>query len=199
LVSLGDLTDYHPDSAAVIDLLMTIPHLVAVRGNHDLWAYEYLQLGESDPIWLHNGGEATVESFASQSSLQQARYLRFFSQQKRYWIDEGHRLFVHAGFVPNEPIETQSDDILFWERKFWTMAAQHGNEIGPWPSHPFHEVFLGHSPTHKLWPDAKPVNFGNVWNVDQGVKREGRLTLLDVDSKEYWQSDFAPDLYPLSF
>src|SRR5690606_41430315 len=43
---------------------------------------------------------------------------------------------------------------------------------------------------------AVPMNFANVWNVDTGAAFTGKLSILDVDTKEYWQSDSLPDLYP---
>ena len=36
---------------------------------------------------------------------------------------------------------------------------------------------------------------GNIWNVDTGAAFNGRLTLLDTDNKNYWQSDPLPELY----
>ncbi len=197
LISLGDLTDYHPDNAEVIDTLMDIPHLVAVRGNHDTWVQEFLETGEADSIWMHNGGEATYESLYYLRSETKERYRRFFLKQMRYYIDADNRLFVHAGILPMIPIEVQPDSVLYWERKLWTMAAR-WNEYGePFPDHRFHEIFIGHTPTNKFWPDARPIHFGNIWNLDQGIKRTGKLTLMDVATKDYWQSDFAEDLYPL--
>jgi serine/threonine protein phosphatase 1 len=199
LISLGDLTDYHPDNAEVIETLMAIPQLVAVRGNHDIWVHEYLETGEADPLWLHNGGEATVESIYWRQSGVQERYRRFFMKQVKYFIDEDNRLFVHAGIAPDVPMDMQPDLYLYWERKLWTMAAQWGNDIGPWPAHDFHEIYVGHTPTHKFWPDLKPVHFGNIWNLDQGIKRDGRLTLMDVATKEFWQSDKGTELYPMTW
>jgi serine/threonine protein phosphatase 1 len=35
-----------------------------------------------------------------------------------------------------------------------------------------------------------------VWNIDTGAAFYGPLTILDVDSKEYWQSEPLPQLYP---
>ena len=196
LISLGDLMDYHPDNALVIETLLSMPHLVAVRGNHDIWVHEYLQTGEPDLLWLNQGGAATTASLHSLPLEKLESYRQFFANQVRYFVDESNRLFVHAGFAPEITLEMQTDLQLFWERKFWTMVGQWGNDIGPWPVHSFHEVYLGHSPTNKSWPEALPVHFGNVWNLDQGVKREGRLTIMDVATKAYWQSDFAKDLYP---
>lgn len=43
--------------------------------------------------------------------------------------------------------------------------------------------------------ELKPVRSSNVWNLDQGAGYEGKLTIMDVDTHEYWQSDIISDLY----
>jgi serine/threonine protein phosphatase 1 len=197
LISLGDLTDYHPDSDKVLDTLMGIPHLVAVRGNHDTWAQEYLQTGERDAIWLYNGGDVTVEALEKRDATTQERYRRFFFKQVPYFIDEANRLFVHASIDNELDIEDQTEETLYWGRQLWTKAALSGMKGEPFPENSFHEIYVGHTPTHKFWPDAKPVHFGNIWNLDQGIKRSGRLTILDVESKAYWQSDWAEEFLDL--
>ncbi len=35
-----------------------------------------------------------------------------------------------------------------------------------------------------------------MWNLDTGAGFTGPLTLMDVDSKVYWQSDEVHTLYP---
>jgi serine/threonine protein phosphatase 1 len=59
----------------------------------------------------------------------------------------------------------------------------------------FNEIFIGHTPT--LYYDVDvPMRGGNVWNIDTGAAFKGRLTVMDIASKEYWQSDPLPALYP---
>ena len=41
-----------------------------------------------------------------------------------------------------------------------------------------------------------PMNRCNIWNMDTGGGFEGRLTIMDVDTKEFWQSDDLRTLYP---
>jgi serine/threonine protein phosphatase 1 len=36
----------------------------------------------------------------------------------------------------------------------------------------------------------------NVWNIDTGAGFHGKLTALDISTKEFWQSDPVPALYP---
>ena len=41
-----------------------------------------------------------------------------------------------------------------------------------------------------------PIQGCNVWNVDTGAAFTGPLTILDADTKQYWQSDPVQTLYP---
>jgi serine/threonine protein phosphatase 1 len=59
----------------------------------------------------------------------------------------------------------------------------------------YHEIFIGHTPVSRIGKTT-PVQMANVWNVDTGAAFKGKLTLLDVDTKEFWQSDALTDLYP---
>jgi serine/threonine protein phosphatase 1 len=40
------------------------------------------------------------------------------------------------------------------------------------------------------------MQMANIWNVDTGAAFKGPLTILDVDTKEFWQSESLPTLYP---
>jgi serine/threonine protein phosphatase 1 len=57
---------------------------------------------------------------------------------------------------------------------------------------PYDEVFVGHTPinTHK------PTKYCEVWMVDTGAAWNGELSIMDVDTKEYFTSDIVRLLYP---
>jgi serine/threonine protein phosphatase 1 len=40
------------------------------------------------------------------------------------------------------------------------------------------------------------LQMANVWNVDTGAAFTGPLTIMDVDTKDFWQSEPLPSLYP---
>jgi len=40
------------------------------------------------------------------------------------------------------------------------------------------------------------LNFLEVWLLDTGASYSGRLTLMNVETKEYFQSSIIKDLYP---
>jgi serine/threonine protein phosphatase 1 len=59
----------------------------------------------------------------------------------------------------------------------------------------YNEIYIGHTPVTKIG-ETTPIQMANVWNVDTGAAFLGPLTILDVDTKEFWQSDPLPELYP---
>jgi serine/threonine protein phosphatase 1 len=59
----------------------------------------------------------------------------------------------------------------------------------------YHEVYIGHTPVTKIGQTV-PVNKACVWNIDTGAAFKGVLTIMDVDTKEFWQSDPLPKIYP---
>ena len=58
----------------------------------------------------------------------------------------------------------------------------------------YHEIFIGHTPVTRIG-ETTPVKKANVWNVDTGAAFKGPLTILDVDTKEFWQSEPLDQLY----
>ena len=46
----------------------------------------------------------------------------------------------------------------------------------------------------------QPMHAANVWNLDTGAGHDGKLTIMDVDTKQFWQSDAVTALYePVSW
>ena len=59
----------------------------------------------------------------------------------------------------------------------------------------YKEIYIGHTPVSRI-NKTVPVQMANVWNVDTGAAFKGPLTIMDVDTKEIWQSEPLPNLYP---
>jgi serine/threonine protein phosphatase 1 len=88
-----------------------------------------------------------------------------------------------------------------WDRTLWEMALtmdkriRKDSKLYPKRLLLFHEIFIGHTPT--LYYDVTvPMQGCNVWNVDTGAAFYGKLSVLDADTKDYWQSDTVQQLYP---
>lgn len=56
------------------------------------------------------------------------------------------------------------------------------------------EIYIGHTSTDSF--SDVPIRHRNVWKLDQGGGYEGKLSIIDVDTHEFWQSDKVSSLYP---
>ena len=188
LIQLGDVSDRRPHSAEVVEELLKIPSLTALRGNHDVWTMDWLIHGITDMSWIENGGFVTVRSYEqNRNRIDIEKHKEFFlSTQLDFFIDSEKRVFVHGGFTnPKGPIYEENPSICYWDRSLWRDAL---NSLKSTTSQNFKEVYLGHTPTLN-WGRDTPMNAQNIWNLDTGAGTNGKLTIMDIDTKEYWQSD----------
>ena len=205
LIFLGDYVDGWSESAQVIDYVMDLSlkqPCVFIKGNHDVWCEEWLRTGNADSKWLFHGGQATVESYNFINPTIRVRHLNFFEQMKDYEVDEQNRLFIHAGFTsmhgPRQEFHTSN---FGWDRTLWEMALATDKRIEkdsflfPKRLMLFHEIYIGHTPTLYYKKDV-PMQGCNVWNIDTGAAFKGKLTVMDINTKQFWQSDHVFNLYP---
>ncbi|HZY78627.1 MAG TPA: metallophosphoesterase [Cyclobacteriaceae bacterium] len=188
LICLGDVTDGWPETKECIDELLGIPNLIYLMGNHDVWASQWMETREAEEIWLEQGGRATCDSYVNGVP---ENHLEFFKNAKPYFV-ENNRLFVHAGVMPERRAEECSDYTLFWDRTLVQMAKHHELIKSGVRLTPYDEVYVGHTPinTHK------PTKYCEVWMMDTGAAWSGELSIMNVDTKEYFTSDVVQDLYP---
>lgn len=209
LIFIGDAADGWSEVPELIEELLSIKNLINIKGNHDDWCYQWLKYGVKNPLWLQQGGEATYEAYTfHHPDLMLKHEKEFFAKQIYYYIDDKNRLFVHGGFNWKAPFKETEKSDLIWDRKMYQAALfwqfQHDERDQELIRiKEFDEVFIGHSTT--LWspgkfnnylPTDKPLHVSNVWNIDNGCGYGGRCTLMNVDTKEYWQSDPVKELYP---
>jgi serine/threonine protein phosphatase 1 len=198
LIQLGDVCDRHPDTALVVEKLIQIPGLIAIRGNHDPWLEEWLRSEEVNSVWPDNGGISTIQSYIQAGDkIDRSKHLAFLENQVDFHIYDENRAFIHAGFTnPKGPAFEAPSSNCYWDRSLW-MKSIEGRALGQPLDRlkDFTEIFIGHTPTIK-WQQDTPMQAFNVWNLDTGAGWHGKLTIMDVETKEYWQSDSADVLYP---
>lgn len=205
LIFLGDYVDGWSESSAVIDFVISLSYrqpCIFIKGNHDVWCEEWLRTGIADSEWLMHGGKLTINSYRGLNKDVKKLHLDFFEQMKDYLIDEHGRLFIHAGFSSmHGPHKEVYRSNYYWDRTLWEMALTLDERIKkdsllfPKRLRHFHEIYIGHTPT--LYYDTSiPMKAANVWNIDTGAAFTGKLTIMDIDDKQFWQSDVVADLYP---
>lgn len=205
LVFLGDYVDGWSESAQTIDFLIELDkrqECIFIKGNHDEWCEDWLRTGNADPKWVRHGGQATIDSYISYNDEEKRLHLNFLERSKMYAIDEQNRLFIHAGFTSmHGPQQEFYSSNYGWDRTLWEMALTMDKRIEknsllyPKRLKLFHEIYIGHTPTLYYKIDT-PMQGCNVWNLDTGAAFHGRLSVMDIDTKEYWQSDVVKELYP---
>jgi len=191
-VCLGDVCDGWPYVKECVEMLQSIPNFIGIIGNHDLWAMEWANSGNMQKIWTTQGGENTLKSFGYDPSNFP---LDFFMSFSKIYEKDG-QVFVHGGIDPNQrDLGEQSLEVCTWDRSLVQAASRKHYQKPDYKYGGWKDIFVGHSTT-QFYDSLKPVHHCNVWMIDTGGGWSGKLTLMDADSKEYWQSDFVPDLYP---
>ncbi|SHL34139.1 serine/threonine protein phosphatase 1 [Chryseobacterium carnipullorum] len=205
LIFLGDYVDGWSESAQVIQFLMELSQkqeCIFIKGNHDAWCEDWLSLGDKPDVWLFNGGKSTVESYNDYPLEDLDLHLEFFQRMKNYHVDAGNRLFIHAGYSSMHGPEKEVYSTNYrWDRTLWETAVamdkklEKNSALYPKRLLLYHEIFIGHTPTLDIGI-KHPVNKANVWNIDTGAAFTGVLSMMNIDTKEFWQSDPLPSLYP---
>jgi len=205
LIFLGDYVDGWSDSAKIVSFLIDMQkshNCLFIRGNHDELCYNWLTKKTNYPEWLKHGGQATIDAYAQLSVAETNQHLVFFEELLNYHIDDQNRLFLHAGFTNlHGPDREYFDEMFYWDRSLWEMALALDPKLDktaltyPKRLSIFEEIYIGHTPVTRI-NKTTPVNAACVWNVDTGAAFKGPLTIMDVDSKEIWQSDPVYTLYP---
>ena len=188
VIYVGDYVDRGDDSRGVIDLLLDAPlegfRAVHLMGNHEDFMLRLLEDPSIAPLWIANGGDATLYSYgvdwreaygagdleAISKGLRAAlpeRHLEFL-RSLALSHEEGDYLFVHAGIRPGRELAEQTPDDLMWIRdEFLRSEADHGKV-----------VVHGHSISPE--PELRDNRIG----IDTGAFATGRLTCLVLEGTE---------------
>lgn len=215
LIFLGDYVDGWEDSAALIDYLMGLDKThfcIFLRGNHDWWFEDFMKFSAPSHDWMTHGGVTTRRSYreyglTGEGSDQHEydKHKLFFHRMHTHYIDEQNRLFIHGGFTSYQGVRGETDITrVYWDRSLYETAVVIARQCKskyelerrkPNLLKLYSEIFVGHTTT-MLIGEREPVNAYNLWNLDTGAGTNGKLTIMDVDTKEFWQSDLLRDLYP---
>ncbi len=209
LIFLGDYVDGWSQSPEVIDLLIELDQkqqCTFIKGNHDQLFLDWL-LGRKEnfdeTVWYKHGGEATVTAYENIGTAKREKHIAFLKSLKNYYLDDQYRLFIHAGFTNMNGVDFEYFDKLFyWDRTLWETAVALDTNLQTTDScYPkrftlYPEIYIGHTPVTKVGSTI-PLQKACVWNIDTGAGFKGALTIMDIDTKNYWQSEPLPNLYPI--
>jgi len=202
---VGDYVDGWSENTETIDFLMAFSksyRCIFLRGNHDELCHNYLKDGKAPEMWLYHGGESTKKGYDKLPEVDRNQHLQFFEDLLNFHIDDQNRLYVHAGFTNmHGPQYEYYPNLVYWDRTLWEMACSldpnlsKSDPLFPKRLTLFEEIFIGHTPVTRIGKNV-PFRAANVWNVDTGAAFKGALTIMEVGTKAYWQSDPVHRLYP---
>jgi serine/threonine protein phosphatase 1 len=204
IISLGDIADGYSQVPECVQLLLDMQkdyNMIFIRGNHDEWCFDWMRFGSAHNIWINQGGKSTKEAYEINFHLKDTHCFEFFARQVNYYIDDQNRGFVHGGYTSNEGLGHESTQAeYYWDRDLFSTAMSGarsyalGNAELPKQLRAHKEIFIGHTSTIN-WGTTSPINACNVWNLDTGAGWGGVATIMNVDTKEFFQSDLSKDLY----
>ncbi len=188
VIQLGDIVDRGSEPFKCIDLLLKIDNLICIRGNHDEIFKNYILTGNN----LFNGGHGsniTINKWLQLDREEQSLYEEFFClKQKKYYLDKNNNLFIHAGLNPELLLEEQIENTCYWDRKL-IYQAQSENKTNLEFKQIFNKIYIGHTPT-QVFGQTKPLFLANdqIVAIDTGSGKGGLLTILDIDTNQFWQA-----------
>jgi serine/threonine protein phosphatase 1 len=186
LVTLGDYIDRGPDSRGVMEQVMALGErclVVPLLGNHE----EMLLAAARDRTalrgWLSCGGVEALRSYGwapggprrGLAGWVPERHWRFLAGCRTYYETATH-LFMHAGYVPELPMDQQPRAVLLWRVTDARTAQPHCSGKG---------AVVGHTPQK----NGEVLDLGFLLNIDTNCHRGGWLTALDVETGKVWQAD----------
>lgn len=188
MILLGDLIDRGPDSAGVVAQAREWQARRAVRilmGNHEEMLLSSLTKTEVLRHFLRYGGKETVLSYGVDEEAYYAADLAetqimmlgaipakdiAFIRSFEDTIALGDYLFVHAGIMPEVPLDDQRTGDLRWIRQ-------------PFLDHPGnHGAIIVHGHTICERPEVRHNRIG----IDTGAYESGVLTALGLEGESRW-------------
>jgi serine/threonine protein phosphatase 1 len=193
LVTLGDHIDRGPNSRDVLDQLIALAgrcRLVPLLGDHEEMLVD--ALGDTTALrrWLTCGGAETLRSYGWAPGGPRQALADWIPEQHRAFLascrpyhETSTHLFVHAGFLPELPMDQQPGQALRWRVTDARTAVRHRSGK---------VAVVGHTPQLA----GEVLDLGFLICIDTNCARGGWLTALDTGTGRVWQADRAGRLRP---
>ena len=187
LILLGDLVNRGPDSCRVIDLAKE-NRARCLLGNHELRLLNYRKTKDED--YLKEGDLETM------AALRPEDWTYLEAMELTYYVDELNMVFVHGGFLPNEPWQKQPASVVTRIQVIDKDGKPRRRADAPdapvwadlWNGPPF--VVYGHTP--------RPEIYKLKWSVgiDTACVMGGHLTAFILPEKRFVQVKARKRYYP---
>jgi len=188
LIQLGDICDRGWNPFKCMDELLKIRNLILIKGNHDENFIQYMK-NNKDFLggYAANGTHTTITKYKELNEVEKQFYKdQIFDKMLPYHLSNDNIIFTHGGFPLMEKLDDISDTEFAWDREM-IQEAMKDRSKDTISIYDFKKIFIGHTPTI-YWDETTPIKAGRIINVDTGSGKGGPLTIMNVDTEEYWQS-----------
>jgi hypothetical protein len=187
LILLGDLINRGPDSNRVIDLARA-NRALSLLGNHELRLLNFHR--SNDASVLKEQDRATADRFRPEDWA----YLE--AMPLTHYIEELNTVFVHGGFLPNEPWQKQPASVVTRIQVIDQEGRPRKRAERPdcpawadlWSGPPF--VVYGHTPREEVYKLKWSLG------IDTGCAMGGSLTAFVLPEKRFVQVKARKRYYP---
>lgn len=212
LYAVGDYIDRGESSLSVLRYLSSLPHFKGVIGNHDIFLESWLYSGKADDEWLDEYDGKKTEKEFDKTKKKEKRKIALFLKRLPIALFEEKYIVVHSG----PPAGRNEADMRLYskvvrpevydkngiypditplvDRSYFLSAYSKMDTSfrkGTYPVVPpldtGKRIFVGHTPI----PSAVPFisEEYHLVALDTGAGHDERLTLMDMDTLEYVQSN----------
>jgi len=184
LIFVGDYVDRGPESAAVLERVMSLPDAICLMGNHERMLLDFLEdpagkkEGGQRARWLRHGGRETLASFGihdGEPTEQRDAFLSAMGPETVDWLasrplffKSGTLYVTHASADPALPIEEQNETTLLWGHPDFGRKLR---KDGHWVVH-----------GHTIVPS--PVVHRGCISIDTGAFATDRLSAAVISGEE---------------
>jgi predicted phosphodiesterase len=187
VILLGDLVNRGPDSGKVIDLARA-HRAISLLGNHELRLLNHRRTGDASVL-----KEKDAETV---SRLLPEDWAYLEAMPLTHYVEEMNTVFVHGGFLPNEPWQKQPANVVTRIQVIDRDGRPRKRADEPnapawadlWNGPPF--VVYGHTP--------RPEVYKLKWSIgiDTGCVTGGHLTAYVLPEKRIVQVKARRAYYP---
>lgn len=182
LIFLGDYVDKGPDVPGVLNRLIDISNTrnaVFLRGNHDQLMLDARKDAALHlPGWECLSGGDPLASYGKGTTRKLLKavpkeHIAFLKNAVGYHETDDF-IFVHAGISPDRAPADESTDTLQWQKLPHAAAHSSGKT-----------VICGHT----AQDSGDIADLDHTICIDTGIAKGLKLTALDLQSFQFWQSD----------
>ncbi len=186
IIMLGDLVNRGPDSHRVVEICRRA-NAISLMGNHERRLLSYRWIGDESVL--------RVSDHKTISQLTEADWNYLFEMRLTHYEPEYDTVFVHGGFLPDQPWQRQTSSIVTEiqvvdkqgqaRKRNEAKGCPHWSEL--WQGPPF--VVYGHTPSESIKRTE--------WTLclDTGCAYGGSLSAYVLPQKQLYQVKASRQYY----